>query len=121
MSIQERRRFLAAMIGGLAGAAGGQVLARTSAPVPNPEEPVDGDVPVDPAERADRLAAETPLDAEAANDGTGFVSAFANGGFRKGGFANGGGFVNGGFRKGGFANGGGFVNGGFRKGGFRNW
>jgi hypothetical protein len=91
--------------------AGTVVLACSSLPAVAAQgnQPADGDL----KERADRLTSEegaSPLD----------PVSWVNGGFRRGGFANGGGGGGGGFRRGGFANGGGGGGGGFRRGGWVN-
>jgi hypothetical protein len=78
--------------------------------------------PATPDERADRLADELPVPPDGGEYVAFLNRAFRNargvgGGFRNGGFRNGG--VGGGFANGGFRNGAGA--GGFRNGAFRNW
>src|SRR5262249_34145013 len=107
MSTMNRRQVLRSLLTGALQTAGTVVLACSALPTvlaPESQEPPAED---DLQERADRLASEE--DAGPENDT--FV------GFRRGGFANGGG--GGGFRRGGFGNGGG-GGGGFRRGGFAN-
>jgi hypothetical protein len=114
MSTMNRRELLRSLMTGALQTAGTVVLACSSLPAVaaqgNQELPAEGNL----QERADRLTSEegaSPLD----------PVAWVNGGFRRGGFANGGGGGGGGFRRGGFANGGGgFGNGGFRRGGWVN-
>jgi hypothetical protein len=120
MSTLNRRQLLANILGGLVQTAGTVVLARSVLAAGHAQgqtRPSDASPQSQASlqERADQVAAEqAPLSDEEEYE----LCSFLNGGFRKGGFANGG-FVNGGFRKGGFANGG-FANGGFHKGGFAN-
>ena len=106
MSTMNRREALRSLLTGALQTAGTVVLACSALPAALAQahegSPAEGDLQA----RADRLASE---------EGPGEGREVAWGGFRRGGFANGGG---GGFRRGGFANGGG---GGFRRGGFRNW
>ena len=112
-----RRQALQTLLAGALQAAGAVVLASSS--LQAAQEPAPSET--DPEKRADQLASEDDLP-----EGESFVfyqgfrrGGFANGGgggFRNGGFRNGG--VGGGFRNGGFANGAG---GGFRNGAFRNW
>jgi rSAM-associated Gly-rich repeat protein len=122
MSHLSRRQLLAGFLGGLAQAAGTVVLARAvlsesaaqgqEANTPSPSQ-------ASLQERADQVAAQQEPPDEEDLQPVSFVNGgFRNGGgggFRKGGFANGGG-GGGAFKKGGFANGGG----GFRNGAFRN-
>src|SRR5262249_29254360 len=116
MAHSQRRQFLKALLGTLAGGAGTIVLA--SAATAHALARVPENQGKDIQKRAEELggaagANEEELLAKFVN------RAFRNGGgggFRNGGFRNGG--VGGGFRNGGFANGGG---GGFRNGAFRNW
>jgi hypothetical protein len=118
-----RRELFRSVFGGALKAAGTVVLACSALPAVavqgNQEPPAEGDL----QERADRLASKEGAAPEGQEVPWGGFrrGGFANGGgggggFRRGGFANGG--SGGGFRRGGFANGGG---GGFRNGGFRNW
>ena len=108
MSTMNRREALRSLLTGALQTAGTVVLACSALPgvaaQGNQGPSVEGDL----QERADRLASEegAPLEGQEV----------ALGGFRRGGFANGGG--GGGFRRGGFANGGG--GGGFRRGGWGN-
>src|SRR5688572_16294137 len=121
MASTNRRRFLKELLGTLAGAAGSVVLASAStpaasaAPAPEPQPDPPGDI----QERAEQIAAAAGAAEEEVALGEFLKRGFRNavgGGFRNGGFRNGG--VGGGFRNGGFANG---VGGGFRNGAFRNW
>jgi hypothetical protein len=114
-----RRNLLKALLGGALQAAATVVLAR-AVPVANAESTgAAGDVQT----RADRIAEGLPASADGLEPVAFANGGFRNGGgggFRKGGFANGGG-GGGGFKNGGFANGGGgggaFKNGGFANGG----
>jgi hypothetical protein len=125
MSHLSRRQLLAGFLGGLVPAAGTVVLARavlSGAVAKAGEAETPPQSPASLQERADQVAAERgPLEEGEDLQPVAFVNGgFRNGGgggFRKGGFANGGG-GGGGFRNGGFANGGG--GGGFRNGGFAN-
>ena len=107
MSTMNRRELFRSVFGGALKAAGTVVLACSALPavatLVTQSPPAEGDL----QDRADRLAPEK----RAAPRGQEVAWAA---GFRRGGFANGGG---GGFRRGGFANGGG---GGFRRGGWVN-
>ncbi len=125
MSTMNRREALRSLLAGAFQTAGTAVLAcSVLAAFPaeeTPEPPAEGDL----QERADRLACEQGAAGEdrlLAWGGFrrgGFANGGGGGGFRRGGFGNGGYGGGGGFRRGGFANGGG---GGFRRGaGFRNW
>ena len=109
MSTMNRREVLRSLLTGALQTAGTVVLACSALPAALAQAsegpPAEGDL----QERADRLASEEG----AAPEGQEFVY---YGGFRRGGFANGGG--GGGFRRGGFANGG--YGGGFRRGGWGN-
>ena len=96
MSTMNRREVLRSLLTGALQTAGTVVLACSAlsavvAAQETPEPPAEGDL----QQRADRLASE-----ERAPEGEEFVY---YGGFRRGGFANGG------------------YGGGFRRGGFRNW
>ena len=111
MSTMNRREVLRSLLTGALQTAGTVVLACSALPAAvasqeNQGLPAEGDF----QERADRLACE---DGAAPED-----EVVVKGGFRRGGFANGGG--GGGFRRGGFGNGGG-GGGAFRRGGFRNY
>ena len=112
MSTMNRREALRSLLTGALQTAGTVVLACATLPAAlaqeNQKPPAEGDL----QERADRVACEEG----AAPQGRGVTS---YGGFRRGGFANGGG-GGGGFRRGGFANGGGGGGGGFRRGGWGN-
>jgi rSAM-associated Gly-rich repeat protein len=120
MTTSDRRRFLKGILGALAGAAGTAVLASATPSQAAAGDPPAGPQPEKPAdiqERAEQIAGAAGAAEEEVP-----VRAFVNGGFRNaigGGFRNGG-FANGGgaFRNGGFRNGAG---GGFRNGAFRNW
>jgi len=108
MSTMNRREVLRSLLTGALQTAGTVVLACSALPAvaaqDNQQPPTEGDL----QKRADQLASAedaAPQDHESVYYG----------GFRRGGFANGGG--GGGFRRGGFANGGG---GGFRRGGWGN-
>ena len=109
MSTVNRRELLRSLLTGALQTAGTVVLACSALPavavLGNQWPSAEGDL----QERADRLASEAG--AAPASE------VLAMGGFRRGGFANGGG-GGGGFRRGGFGNGGG--GGGFRRGGFAN-
>jgi hypothetical protein len=112
MSSLNRREALCSLLTGALQAAGTVVLASSALPAvaaqANEGPPAEGDL----KERAERLASEEGAVPEGLE--------FARAGFRRGGFANGGG-GGGGFRRGGFGNGGG-GGGGFRRGaGFRNF
>jgi hypothetical protein len=115
MSTMNRRAALRSLLTGALQTAGTVVLACSAMPAVaahrNEEPPAEGDL----QKRADRLASEE-------DDAPPDPFAWANGGFRRGGFANGGGGGGGGgFRRGGFANGGGGGGGGgFRRGGWAN-
>ena len=116
MAHSPRRQFLKDLLGTLAQGAGTVVLA--SAATAHAQAHTTSDQNSDIQKRAEELA-----EAAGANEEdllVNFVNrAFRNGiggGFRNGGFRNGG--VGGGFANGGFRNGGG---GGFRNGAFRNW
>ena len=122
MSTMNRRQVLRSLLTGALQSAGTVVLACSVLPTVlaqgSQEPPAEDDL----QERADRLASEGDADPE---DNTfvgfrrgGFANGGGGGGFRRGGFANGGGY-GGGFRRGGFSNGG--YGGGFRRGGFSNW
>jgi len=121
MSTMNRRQVLRSLLTGALQGAGTVFLACSVLPTvlaQASEEPPAEDL----QERADRLASEGDADPE---DNTfvgfrrgGFANGGGGGGFRRGGFANGGGY-GGGFRRGGFSNGG--YGGGFRRGGFSNW
>jgi hypothetical protein len=95
MSTMNRRELFQSVFGGVLQAAGTVVLACSALPASAAQRdqgpPAEGDL----QKRADRLASE---EGAAANG-----QEVPWGGFRRGGFANGGG---GGFRRGGFANGG---------------
>jgi hypothetical protein len=124
MSHLSRRQLLAGILGGMAQAAGTVVLARAVLPgaaAQGQEADTPAQSQASLQERADRVAAEQgPLGEEDLQPVSFVNGGFRNGGgggFKKGGFANGGG-GGGGFRNGGFANGGG--GGGFKKGGFAN-
>jgi len=124
MSTMNRRQVLRSLLTGALQSAGTVVLACSVLPTvlaqASQESPAEDDL----QKRADRLASEEDADPE---DNTfvgfrrgGFANGGGGGGFRRGGFANGGGGGGGGFRRGGFGNGG--YGGGFRRGaGFRNW
>ena len=109
MSTMNRREALRSLLTGALQTAGTVVLASSVLPAVAAHEhqgsPAEGDL----QERADRLASEEGASLEGQE--------VAQGAFRRGGFANGGG--GGGFRRGGFANGGG-GGGGFRRGGWGN-
>ena len=111
MSTMNRREVLRSLLTGALQTAGTVVLACSALPAVagggNKGLPAEGDL----QERADRLASKK-------GSAPGGQEVAYYGGFRRGGFANGGG--GGGFRRGGFANGGG-GGGGFRRGGFRNY
>jgi rSAM-associated Gly-rich repeat protein len=116
MAHPQRRQFLKGLLGTLAQGAGTIVLA--SAATAHALARAPGSQNTDIQKRAEELA-----EAAGANEEdllVNFVNrAFRNGyggGFRNGGFRNGG--YGGGFRNGGFANG---YGGGFRNGAFRNW
>ena len=114
---QVTRRQLLLRLAGCVATAGTVVLART---VLADDEQPSAPAPAAPDERADRLADELPPAPEGVEYASFVNRAFRNGGgggFRNGGFRNGGG--GGGFANGGFRNGGG--GGGFRNGAFRNW
>jgi hypothetical protein len=104
MSTLNRREALRSLLTGALQTAGSVVLACSVLPAAVAQAQ-QGDL----QERADRLASD---------DDDEVVRGTSYGGFRRGGFANGGG--GGGFRRGGFGNGGG-GGGGFRRGGFRNF
>jgi hypothetical protein len=111
MSTMNRRDLLRSLLTGTLQTAGTVVLACSALPavatLVTQSPPAEGDL----QDRADRLAPEgcaAPRGQEVAWAA----------GFRRGGFANGGG--GGGFRRGGFANGGGGGGGGFRRGGWVN-
>ena len=108
MSTMNRREALRSLLTGALQTAGTVVLACSALPAVAAQGDQGPSVEGDLQERADRLASEegAPLEGQEV----------AWGGFRRGGFANGGG--GGGFRRGGFANGGG--GGGFRRGGWGN-
>jgi hypothetical protein len=110
MSTMNRREALRSLLTDALQTAGTVVLACSVLPAAlaqaNQEPSAEGDL----HERADRLASEAGAAPE--------TEVLAAGGFRRGGFANGGG-GGGGFRRGGFGNGGG-GGGGFRRGGFSN-
>jgi hypothetical protein len=123
MSTMNRREVLRSLLTGALQTAGTVVLACSALPAVAAQEkqgaPAEGDL----QKRADRLASEEGAGPEG--------QPLPWGGFRRGGFANGGGGggfrrgaygggYGGGFRRGGFANGG-YGGGGFRRGGFRNW
>ena len=112
MSTMNRREVLRSLLTGALQTAGTVVLACSALPAVaaqgNKGLPAEADL----QERADRLASKkgaAPRGQEVAYYG----------GFRRGGFANGGYGGGGGFRRGGFANGGG--GGGFRRGGWGNY
>jgi rSAM-associated Gly-rich repeat protein len=117
MSAMNRREALRSLLTGALQTAGTVGLACSALPAVAAQgdqgPPAEGDL----QERADRLACggEAPEGQEVAGGGLRRYY----GGFRRGGFANGGG-GGGGFRRGGFGNGG-YGGGGFRRGGFRNW
>ena len=126
MSHLSRRQLLTSFFGGLLPAAGTFVIARS---VLSGSAATAGEANAPPKssarfqERADQVAAQCgPREEGEEFQPVRFVNGgFRNGGgggFRKGGFANGGG-GGGGFRNGGFGNGGG--GGAFRNGGFRNF
>ena len=110
MNAMNRREVLRSLLTGVLQTAGTVMLACSTLPAVAAQEnqglPAVGDL----QDRAERLASEEGAAPESRE--------LAWGGFRRGGFANGGG--GGGFRRGGFANGG-YGGGGFRRGGFRNW
>jgi rSAM-associated Gly-rich repeat protein len=116
MAHPHRRQFLKDLLGTLAQGAGTIVLA--SAATAHAQAQVTSDQNTDIQQRAEELAEAAGASEEDLL--VHFVNrAFRNGyggGFRNGGFRNGG--WGGGFRNGGFANG---YGGGFRNGGFRNW
>jgi uncharacterized membrane protein YgcG len=130
MSTVNRREYFKSLLDGLVKAAGTVIVASTVLParaVQAAQSSPTGDAATDLLQRADQLASDLPPGVEGEDEefakfvNGGFRNAaFRNaagggGGFRNGGFANGGG---GGFRNGGFANGGG--GGGFRNGAWRN-
>ena len=115
MSTMNRREILRSLLTGALQTAGTVVLACAALPAVAAQEsqgpPAEGDL----QERADRLASKKGAGAG------GQEVAYYGGGFRRGGFANGGGgYGGGGFRRGGFANGGYGGGGGFRRGGWGN-
>jgi rSAM-associated Gly-rich repeat protein len=116
MAQPHRRQFLKDLLGTLAQGAGTVVLA--AAATAHARAQVASGQNTDIQKRAEGLAGAAGASEEDLL--VNFVNrAFRNGGgggFRNGGFANGG--VGGGFRNGGFANG---YGGGFRNGAFRNW
>ena len=115
MSAVNRREALRSLLTGALQTAGTVGLACSALPAVAAQgdqgPPAEGDL----QDRADCLASEEGA-APAGQEVAGGLSRYY-GGFRRGGFANGG-YGGGGFRRGGFANGGG--GGGFRRGGWVN-
>jgi hypothetical protein len=109
MSTVNRRELLRSLLTGALQTAGIVVLACSALPAAVAQGHQGPAAEGDLQERANRLASD--------DDGERQGRVLA--GFRRGGFANGGG--GGGFRRGGFGNGGGGGGGGFRRGGFRNF
>ncbi len=111
MDKMTRRDAIKLVLGGLLQTAGAVVIASAAAPAMTeiPVAPPDKS----PVERADQVAADTPIEEETSAAG------FRNAAFRNAGFRNAG-FHNAGFRNAGFVNGG-FRNAAFRNGGFRNF
>jgi hypothetical protein len=108
MSTVNRREVLRSLLTGALRSAGTVVLACSALPAALAQGNQLRLTQDDLRQRADELASE---------EGVAPAGPVAWGGFRRGGFANGGG--GGGFRRGGFGNGYG-GGGGFRRGGFRN-